>query len=224
MNTPLNSHVSRIKPLFDYLKKQRDNRRFVERLEIAATFVLVSFFLFFAIRPTVLTISTLLGDIESKKILRQELRSKINDVIQAQESFSEVQERYQVINNSLPDKPNYYQAAYQLQKTGESLGININKIAFNLSDTHGTIPANVEPYTIYLDVNGDFSSSTKLVSDLLNNQRIMEIKSINFSRVSEKDSNLASISSPEAQPTSSSLKTRFSVRFYYWPTTPNVKK
>jgi hypothetical protein len=224
MSNLLNSQISRVKPLFDFLKKQRENQKFIERMEIASTFALISFFMFFAIRPTALTISSLLGDIESKKVLKKELRSKINDVIQAQESFSEVQERYHVINNSLPDRPSYYQAAYQVQKTGELLGINIDKITFNLSDSQGSTMPDVQPYTISLDIDDDFMSSTRLISDIIGNQRATEIKLINFGQLPKENIPASESSSSAEVDPGHKLKTRFSVKFYYWPSSDYAEK
>ena len=57
---------SRLTPLFDYIKKRQENRKLRKTFELAATFILISFFLFFAIKPTALTISALIGDIKSK--------------------------------------------------------------------------------------------------------------------------------------------------------------
>jgi hypothetical protein len=60
---------SKINPLISYLSKQRENNKFVKSIEISATFILISFFTFFAIKPTLLTISRLVGDIKAKEIL-----------------------------------------------------------------------------------------------------------------------------------------------------------
>ena len=96
---------SRLTPLFDYIKKRQENRKLRKTFELAATFILISFFLFFAIKPTALTISALIGDIKSKELLSREMRNKITEVISAQDLFSQVQERYSLVDSCLPALP-----------------------------------------------------------------------------------------------------------------------
>jgi len=222
MTSLLTPQTSKIKPLFDYLNKQKENERFIKTIEIAGTIFLISFFMFFAIKPTVFTISSLLGDIESKKILKKELRSKINNVIMAQELFSQVQENYQVVNASLPDNPEYYQAAFQVQKESEAAALIIDRITFGLNNPEEEDKSDVKSYTISIGVKGGFQSASQIVSELIKNQRIINIGSINFSTPVDDQSPTAS---PSASTDGNTLDTLFSAKLYYWPaTTPDEKK
>jgi Tfp pilus assembly protein PilO len=214
MALSLNNQVSRIKPLYSYLKKQRENYRFVRSVEVSATFVLISFFLFFAIRPTVLTISSLLGDIQSKQLLKNQLKTKINNIIQAQDLFSQVQEKYQIINTSLPDRPSFYETAQQIQQTGNASLLNLNSFDYNLQ-TDDKLPttSNLKTYQIPLDVNGSFAAATKLISDLLNNRRLINISSIGIG-----PSGLINPDSTVVVP-AGSISTDFVSSYYYWSPT-----
>ena len=213
MNSLVTDQVSRIKPLFTYLSKQRENQKFTRNTEITATFVLISFFLYFAVRPTFLTISALVGEIKAKQIQKQELKGKINNIIRAQDIFSEIQGRYQIINTSLPDKPQYYNSAYQLTKTGESVGIVINKININtkavIKEDSGLDP-NLLTYTTGIAINGQYSSVVNMIKDLLSNRRLINIDSFVFSN--ESDGQATSSAS-----LGSNIKTAFTAAFYYWP-------
>lgn len=212
MNSFFTSQVSSAKPIFAYLKKQRENEKFMHYLEIAATFSLITFFLFFAIKPTVLTIASLVGDIKSKQLLKKELKTKINDVIRAQDLFSQAQERYSVINSSLPSQANYSQAADQIQQTAAASGLSADSFTYSLSsDREKSINQNADYFSVALNLKGPFGSTVKLVTDLLNNRRLINIASFNISNGRD----VVSLSSPSASP--NQLGTRFNATFYYWP-------
>lgn len=212
MSLNLNPQVSRAKPLFDYIKKQQENRKVIKSIEIGATFILITFFLVFALRPTIITISTLKGDIESKKILKEELRNKINKVIIAQDLFSQVQERYQVVNSSLPDKPNYYESSAIIQQIGQKYGIPADSMAFNLDAGEVKEDSGIQAYNVSVGVNGPFTNALSFATEILKNRRTDYISALNFIDSTATNNNSAS---PSA--TANGVNTRFSTVFYYWP-------
>lgn len=217
MTSPLSNQTSSVKPLFEYLKKQQENRKFLKTVEFTATLILITFFLFFAVRPTLLTISALKGDIESKKILKASLKTKINDVIEAQDKFSQVQEKYLIVNASLPDRPKYYDAANQLLLSGQQVNVPVDKMNFNVeAKLDDKQDPNLKAFEVSVDMTGPFISNLKLASDLLKNRRLVNIGSINF-----ENQAVAKESSDSA---TSGVSTRFVSQFYFWPLNTNEKK
>jgi len=211
MSLSLNNQVSRIKPLYEYLKKQQENYRFNRAVEISATFVLISFFLIFAIRPTVLTISSLWGDIQSKRILKTQMETQIDNIVKAQDLFSQVQGSYQIINDSLPDRPEFSQAASQIQQTGLNSGLDINSFAYDIpSDNKNSIAPFVKDYQVSLNLTGSFSAVTKTISDLLMNRRLTNISSINIG-----PSNPVTSGTPAGN-SSGIINAGFVSSYYYW--------
>lgn len=210
--SPFLTRFSQIQPVLDYLKKQQENEKFLKTLEITATFVLIIFFTYFAIRPTALTIASLLGEIESKKILKTELNKKINNIILAQDLFSQVEGKYSIVNNSLPDRPNYFDAVNQI-KNNCLVGCNLGQMNFNFEADPNTPPnKNIETYTVNVIDNGSFESAVDLATKVLQNQRLTNIGSIQFS-ISQTTTSASSPSASRNQ-----LGTNFSTIFYYWPT------
>jgi hypothetical protein len=210
VNSLFTTQVSKIRPLLTYIKKQQENRRFVRAVEISATFTLITFFMFFAIKPTLLTISSLKGDIESKKILKAALKEKINKVILAQDLFSQVQEKYQIVNSSLPDRPAYYEAASQILKNGKDTNIQVDNLSFNLQDLESQkIDPNVQSYSVSVGVVGSFNSGLKLASELLKNRRIINISAVNFFNEIQLVESTGSATG--------GINTKFVSSFYYWP-------
>lgn len=170
---------SQISPLFAYLQKQRDNQKVIRLLEIGGTFFLISFFIFFAIKPTFLTISALLGDIKAKELLSKELKTKINDVIMAEDLFSQVQERYYLVESSLPSNPRFFQANSQIVSLSQNHQIFLDKVDYLVQDSD-TFSTNISTASSYL-------SAISLVSDILNNRRLMGLDGFTFS--TNKDNN-----------------------------------
>ena len=186
---------SKVNPLFSYLSKQRENNKFIKSVEISATFVLISFFTFFAIKPTFLTISKLVGDIKAKEILVKELKAKINNVIVSQDLFSEVQEKYALIESSLPSSPRFYQAASQVVGLTEKNQIYLDKINYSITDSNY--------YSTSISTSSSYLSATSLLSELLQNRRLFQIDQISFSLKEDNQSKSININLP--------------LKIYYWP-------
>jgi len=163
---------SKISPVFAYLDKQKENQKFIKMVEVGATFVLISFFTFFAIKPTVLTISALLGDINSKQLLTKDLKGKINNVIVAQDLFSQIQEKYYLIESSLPNSPRFSQALNQIDGAASVQQLEIEKLNFAIDNRF---------FTTSVSTNSSYLSAISLVSELSKNRRLMEFGDINIS-------------------------------------------
>ncbi|MBU1117612.1 hypothetical protein KKD37_01475 [Patescibacteria group bacterium] len=186
---------SRLNPLLGYLQKQKENQKLIKMIELGSTFFLISFFTFFAIKPTFLTISTLLGDIKSKELLNTQLKKKINDVIAAQDLFSQVQERYYLVESSLPQNPRFYQATSQILATAQTHQIMVNKLDFFVQD-NGNFSTNVSTSSSYL-------SAISFVSDILNNRRLIGLDSFTFSLGKSPQDQKVDVNIP--------------LKVYYWP-------
>ncbi len=186
---------SKVNPLLSYLSKQRENNKFIKSVEISATFLLISFFTFFAIRPTLLTISQLVGDIKAKEILVKELKTKINNVIISQDLFSQVQEKFSLVESSLPTSPRFYQATSQIVGLTEKNQVFLNKINYSISDSNY--------YSTSISTSSSFLSATSLLSGFLQNRRLFQIDQISF--FLEKDTG------------SKTININLPLKIYYWP-------
>ena len=204
----VNSLYSSTKPLFEYLKKQRENQKFIRKVEIASTFTLITFFLIFAIRPTFLTISSLLGEIKAKETSTKLMKDKINNLIQAQDNFAQVQERYQIINTSLPDKNSFSTLYDQLQASARQSAFSLETLNFSLNQKE-TIPSfdAAKKYQVSLTSNTPFTSFVNFVDVISQNRRLIDISNLTFSS--------KNTTSKTASQSSEMLST-FSADVYYW--------
>lgn len=187
---------SQLNPLFDYLQKQKENQRTMKLVEIGITFFFISFFIFFAIKPTFLAISSLLGEIKSKQILVKELKTKINDIIVAQDLFSQVQERYSLVESSLPSRPGYFQANSQIVTLAQNNQLLVDKMEY--------LPVDDEKYyTTSVSTASSYPQTVSFISEILNNRRLIDLKSISISLSKNEQERKIYISLP--------------LKIYYWP-------
>jgi hypothetical protein len=173
MTNPKLELSSKLTPLFDYIKKNQESRKIRETVELAATFILISFFLFFAIRPTVLTISALIGEIKSKELLSKEMKKKISSVILAQDLFSQVQERYSVVESCLPVLPRFSQATSQIEGLLTQQLLEVGKLDFQIKAG--------QYFSTSIATASSFTSGINLIAALLQNRRLLEIPNLGFS-------------------------------------------
>ncbi|MPM61623.1 hypothetical protein SDC9_108483 [bioreactor metagenome] len=170
-------------------------------MELAGTFIFIAIFLFFAIKPTALAISSLVGEIKSKEIANQKMKGRINNIIQAQESFSQAQEKYSILESGFPSDPNFYQIAVNFSTLAKNYSLKINQLDFDLPDNNDQQKNNtskIKSFKIIFSSTGDYQSVVSFIKELLNNRRLVNISSIKISQPKDKDtltgSNIINIS------------------------------
>ncbi|HWS48456.1 MAG TPA: hypothetical protein VN174_00215 [Candidatus Methanoperedens sp.] len=174
LNLEITKLYSRVSPLFTYLEKKKEDQKLVRTVEIGGTFFLISFFILFAIKPTFLTISALVGDIKAKEEMTKQLKVKINDIIQAQDLFSLAQERYALVEASLPTTPRFFQSNLQVLGATTKYQVNLDKIDYFMKKEQ-------DNYTVNLSTSTSFSSAISVVSDLLKNRRLIDLDGLTLS-------------------------------------------
>lgn len=205
---------SRTRPLTEYLKKQRENKKFLKTAETGGTFALITFFLFFAIRPTALTISALVGEIKAKEQMVAEMRKKISNVVLAQDAFSLVQERYKVVNSALPDNPDYRQSMVQIISAASESGVPIDKLNYNLTDEtkYKTTSLNLKSFSVAITRKTSFTSALNLIDKILHNRRLNSFESIRINSTEDKKN------SSEKTSSDGQVNISFVNEIYFWQT------
>jgi hypothetical protein len=186
---------SQIQPLFLYLQKQRENQKFIHSLEVGATFLLISFFAIFAIKPTLITISALVGEVKSKELLQKDLKGKINDVITAEDLFSQVQEKYSLVDSSLPNNPRFFQAATQINSMANNYQIFFDQLNFAVGDSNS--------FSVSISTSSAFPTVLALISDISQNRRLIELNNISLSL--------------GKNPLDQKINFSLPLNIYYWP-------
>lgn len=100
-------------------------------IEVILTLFTISFFVIFAIRPAVVTISGLVGEVQRKKELSQRMKQKINEVIIAQEEYSLVQKNWEVLASFLPSEFDLPQGIAQLAGSAQEEDVSLTNLSLD---------------------------------------------------------------------------------------------
>jgi len=196
--------------LMSFVMKKRQQKQFRQTFEISVTLLFISFFLIFAIRPTVLTITSLIAEINTKKDLAEKYKKKINSVIQAQTVYSQAQSNYQLINASLPDNYRFSQAATQIKGISQTAGIPVTQIDFGLSDDIDEV-YKAPYYTYNFSQNINFDNISTLINGIINNRRCIQLTNLTISSPQETKP------SQEVEPvTTDQTSLSIGTQIYYW--------
>lgn len=173
----------KLQPLYRYIRLQAENRQFLKYIEIAATFFLIAIFLFSAIMPTASAISSLIGEIKSKETMSTAMSAKISNIMQAQESFAQIQEDYSVLESSYPTNPNFYQSAATISSLSKEVSTPIKQISFVLDGQSQS-----DTFDLNFTNNGNYLPLISYIEKLANTRRLMSINSISISQVNADSS------------------------------------
>lgn len=181
-----NKNWFQLQPMYNFLRKQAENEKFLRYLEIGGTFTLIAIFLFFAIMPTMTTIFSLLGEIKSKENFIEKVDKKIANIIKAQENYSQIQEKYSLIEESFPSQPQYYNGASNLATLFRNSSLDINQIFFNLNDKTTSEENDkkfFKSYQINLSGEGQYSSIINMIKEMSNNRRLVTTSRISIDQI-----------------------------------------
>lgn len=174
--------------LLSFLDKKREDRYFYRLVEITITVTVITFFLIFAVRPSILTISALVGEVKSKEKVSAQMRKKINDVVMAQEIYAQIQEKYQLLESALPESPQYAQLTEQIVAAGDYSQTPVTSIGFNLNQK--------DPNTIAFSFSQDatFTNIRSFVEKISKNRRLFQVNNISFGSQTKAEPDSQSIS------------------------------
>ncbi len=89
------------------------------------SFLVISLFGLYAIRPTIQTILTLKREIQDKTEISQKMEEKIAALIEAQAAYSEVEGSLPLINQALPDSAEAIPLIIQLRNLANITGVEL---------------------------------------------------------------------------------------------------
>lgn len=218
---------------FDYKKEYERYKRYYQSIEpefqkpatraytaIIFSFLVVSLFGWYAIRPTMQTIFTLKREITDKTDLNKKMEDKISALIEAQAAYQDVEPNLPLINQALPQTSDAVRAARQLQALAEDSHVTITGISISslplTADTgpgmpQSTAPGKLANFPISLSVTGAYPDIKNFIQGALNLRRMMQIDSMIFSPVRAS----GTIATNSATPTSTQIKLDLKLKLFY---------
>lgn len=177
--------VQKRKQLSFTLEKFYHNPVAMVSFELFLSIGAILFFAVFAIRPTLLTMSDLLKEIEDKRTLDKQLVQKIAALSTAQSLYLNSQEKLYVLDEAIPTNPDLLYSLKIIEKIASDEGLVINQLGVTeIPDeketdlTFAQLKRQNLPITI--TVNGDYSSIRNFVERLMESRRTFLVESVSF--------------------------------------------
>lgn len=134
-------------------------------LEAIITILATTFFIIFAIRPAVITIFGLVGEIREKRELSQRMQQKINVVITAQEEFATVQGKRDILESYLPSDFSISQGIAQV--TGAVMESDLPLSQISLSQLEMIDPSkDLSGLSFSFSTKGDYEHMQRVIRQL----------------------------------------------------------
>ncbi len=175
------------KKLNNKLTEYAESESSWRHMEIIITLLSITFFVVFAIRPAVLTISGLIGEINEKKETSRQMQSKINSVIIAQEEFALVQGKRNILESYLPSKFSIIQGIIQVAGAASGSNLEINQMNIRGIENMVSPGSEFSGLEFSYSSKGEYDQLKSFIKNLNLVRRWIDIKSYQVSVGEEKD-------------------------------------
>jgi Tfp pilus assembly protein PilO len=162
-------------------------------LGIILTFCALSFFGFFAIKPTVSKIFQLQKEISDSKIVLEKLNTKIGNLSQLRTQYSNLQNDLPVVTNAITIQPETTLLFGQIQTAGKMSDLTIKKLQnFEVKIIKNDNSQKKDYYSYSFSIAGSGASENiyKFMQTLTNMERVISIDTFSTSNVSGQSSDL----------------------------------
>lgn len=161
---------------------------------VVLTIFAISFFTFFTIRPTLITIAGLLKEIEDQNAISEKLDDKILSLNKAQEEYHQVEDKLYLIDEALPENPDFPALLKQVEALAKVNGLEYSTLDYSeirLKESKENDPPDVASPVkgtgeigFNLTTSGPYENLTAFINDIYNFRRLTLTNSFNVNRIS----------------------------------------
>ncbi|MBN1263577.1 MAG: type 4a pilus biogenesis protein PilO [Candidatus Pacebacteria bacterium] len=165
---------------------------------LTLSLLVVAFFAFFAIRPTLITIASLNREIKDQKIVAEKLEDKIQDLAEAQKEYLILKPKLYLIDEALPQSSQVSLFLGQievlaLEKNLELVSVQVGQVTVkgkevSLSKKEGISSG----FPVKLSLSGSYENLKEFLKELENQRRATILKELVL--VAKKDKALSEVS------------------------------
>lgn len=167
--------------------KEKKTRQFTT---LSLTFITIAFFGFFAIGPTLGTITDLQKQLDDSKFVNDSLQKKIANLTTLQTKYSQIQSTLAPVLAAVPTGPAIDIFVGQVHQLALQTNIQLNRVQ-TLPIDLSLITTSKTPYLAYaftIEAQGDLPSLQKYMTQLGNFNRLITFDTIDYTRVGRIDS------------------------------------
>lgn len=150
---------------------------------LTLSLISLSFFGLFAIRPTLITATSLLRSVSDLKKLNTEYENKISSIIKAQGQYEQIRDDLHLLNDALPPNATFGKLAKNIEKFAQNSNITLTQLTIDtvpVSTPSGS--GKMHDFGFTLASKGDYPSLMSFLTHLLHWRRIVSINSLQFSQ------------------------------------------
>jgi len=160
--------------------------------ELTATLMVISFFILFAIRPTLIIVSGLIKEIKEKEEISNKLQGKVAALRASQEEYAKSANRLYLVDQALPEKPDFPLLIFTVEQEARAtdtqlLSFSITKIGIKSSAPSKSKTAQVPFFDFHSTVTGDYQNLKEFLGRMENLRRVIEIDLVNFSKTKKTE-------------------------------------
>jgi Tfp pilus assembly protein PilO len=160
-------------------------------LELFFSIIAVIFFALFAIRPTLITMSDLVKEIEDKRDLNQKLSQKIAALSSVQSEYLGLENRLQVLDEAIPLSPRFEEAVLIIEKIASDNRLTIISMEAKEipKEEIQNLPLENQirlTKPVIVTVVGDYPSIRQFIDSIRQARREISVDSILFNLTDER--------------------------------------
>lgn len=151
--------------------------------EVVLTILTITFFLFFAIKPTLLTITGLVKTIKDERLAIEKLEAKVDSLNLAQKQYVAIEPELYLIDQALPTEPDVSSLVKQLEALGRQSQVTIESLHLSQVTLKGKTPQEEAEKGVFgfdLNVTGAYPNLRNFLQSLSLLRRIILVKSFSF--------------------------------------------
>jgi Tfp pilus assembly protein PilO len=176
----MNPTSHRYQRYFQNLGQLYQQKKVRSYTEIVATLGAIIFFLIFAIKPTLTTITRLLKEIDDKRSVEVKLDQKIKALMEAQKIYVNLESSLPLMAEALPNQPQLSLYLKQLEALAQKDNVELLTLQTAQLVLKDTPPPDQNHFAPTFTLNGTYGNLQNFLNDLHRLRRLTELTSFAF--------------------------------------------
>lgn len=169
---------ARIKTWFESLSDE-DQKKLISYTYIILTLFTVSFFGFFAIAPTLATITNLNRQYKDNLLVHEALNKKLTNLSLLDFQYGQIQQDLEAIYSAIPKSARIAYLARQLEDIAVGSNLSITKLSFGKVEIYPNSKNDpIYSFTFTINIAGSQNNINNFLSDVINFDRIINIERV----------------------------------------------
>ncbi|OGH12685.1 MAG: hypothetical protein A2776_01515 [Candidatus Levybacteria bacterium RIFCSPHIGHO2_01_FULL_40_10] len=155
----------------------QDRNKIISYLYIVLTLFAVSFFGFFAIAPTLSTISTLNKQYLDSRLVYESLRTKLSSLQSLDVQHKQMEPELNIIYSAIPKTTKIPQLTRQIENIAAESNVQITRLSFGTIEIYPNVKTTdpVYSYTFSVAVSGSDPDVNSFLSNIISFDRIIGV-------------------------------------------------